>query len=426
MAKKARKAYPLPQIMPEGFKCVTVYIPDTLECYGAFWNSYEYLATAGAWETDEAHTAIDVAALWKTAVAMATALWPDEQGCGMSYELRQNEDNPCLLEQSFDGGETWSLAFDHRLCALQITTPPPYPDSDTAQADAATALVRNMFEEIVNLADEMCGGTRQEYINAATNYLRGYDGTFANPAALGGVFDEVCAMSEPERELAKQDCTYAGKKDDAEECYDPVGGALGIACWQETIGNWLNETVDALGNWLNIMAASLSPQGIQNLSAGGAGGGAGFSGDCLWTHIWNDDNGWSGWSGETNQGGAAPSGTLSGIGWHPVEQHYDDGDLNRLNIGIDVPSGAYTITNIDYIIDMPDVLRQCYIVTNDGSGDFVRENTINDPGTDVHVGCIIGESALEHVRVGADNATTGDDCVIKQISMQGTGIDPFS
>jgi hypothetical protein len=36
-------------------------------------------------------------------------------GCAL-FRLRQNPDASCLLDQSFDGGETWSLAFDYSLC----------------------------------------------------------------------------------------------------------------------------------------------------------------------------------------------------------------------------------------------------------------------------------------------------------------------
>lgn len=34
----------------------------------------------------------------------------------MSFELRQNPTNMCLIEQSFDGGQTWSTAFDLSAC----------------------------------------------------------------------------------------------------------------------------------------------------------------------------------------------------------------------------------------------------------------------------------------------------------------------
>ena len=32
------------------------------------------------------------------------------------FRLRQNPDDPCLLEQSFDAGETWVEAFNYKLC----------------------------------------------------------------------------------------------------------------------------------------------------------------------------------------------------------------------------------------------------------------------------------------------------------------------
>lgn len=34
----------------------------------------------------------------------------------MPFQLRQNEDNPCLLEQTLDGGAVWLTAFDYALC----------------------------------------------------------------------------------------------------------------------------------------------------------------------------------------------------------------------------------------------------------------------------------------------------------------------
>lgn len=39
-----------------------------------------------------------------------------EEGAVMTYQLRQNPDNACQLQQSDDGGDTWTLAFDYSLC----------------------------------------------------------------------------------------------------------------------------------------------------------------------------------------------------------------------------------------------------------------------------------------------------------------------
>lgn len=41
------------------------------------------------------------------------------------YELRQNPSEPCQLEQSVDGGLTWTLAFDYRLCLFDEMLNPP-------------------------------------------------------------------------------------------------------------------------------------------------------------------------------------------------------------------------------------------------------------------------------------------------------------
>lgn len=39
------------------------------------------------------------------------------------FQLRQNEDNTCHLEQSLDGGKTWALAFDYSLCKPKAQSP---------------------------------------------------------------------------------------------------------------------------------------------------------------------------------------------------------------------------------------------------------------------------------------------------------------
>lgn len=44
---------------------------------------------------------------------LITGINPCEES---NFVLRQNPDDPCLLEQSLDGGVNWSLAFDYSLC----------------------------------------------------------------------------------------------------------------------------------------------------------------------------------------------------------------------------------------------------------------------------------------------------------------------
>lgn len=57
------------------------------------------------------------------------------------FRLQQNPDVPCLLEQSFDGGETWSLAFDYSLCRTS--------DTITIQNTWNTAFTWNIDNDII-------------------------------------------------------------------------------------------------------------------------------------------------------------------------------------------------------------------------------------------------------------------------------------
>ena len=66
-----------------------------------------------------------------------------QTGLCMTYELRQNEENPCLLEQSVDGGETWTTAFNYSLCSPQQTI-------DMQEAE-------NLYEEFAQLIDDYDG-----------------------------------------------------------------------------------------------------------------------------------------------------------------------------------------------------------------------------------------------------------------------------
>lgn len=214
--------------------------------------------------------------------------------------LRQNPDNACQLQQSQDGGDTWSLAFDYSLCANNITVPAPYPGSETGASDAAAAAVRNIFEKLVQLVD--CGAGRDAYINAATAYMRTYDAGYANPAALGAIFDAYCADPDAGDDY-KTDCPYDDHKSDIQGCTNSDGLMDWLNCLSDTIINWLNTSSGALMDALNQAAAALSGNGWQRAGGGGAGGGAGFGFGCgLWHQIWDftiDEQGWAGYTGAT-------------------------------------------------------------------------------------------------------------------------------
>lgn len=275
--------YLFPEPMdPETLKCFKVYVPDDVLYLAAFWSSYEYLTTWHAWKRDEAHTALDVAAVWRLAYEQARTEYLEGGGCEtMTFQLRQNPADPCQLQQSLDGGETWSLAFDYTLCSSVITIPSPYPGSETGASDAAAAAVHNTFQALLEMID--CEAmTRAEYIAAATAYMRTFDASYAQPAALGTIYDLFCAMDETTQNLHKEDCIFLSHKTDLQNCASPDGLFDWLDCTSEAINDWLDDTSDALMTALNQAAQALSGNGWQLAAAGGEGGGAGFGDTCDW------------------------------------------------------------------------------------------------------------------------------------------------
>lgn len=278
------KGYSFPDpIDPGEVACFKVYVPKDTLYLAAFWRAYQFFGEWLAWRRDDAHTGKDVAALWRPLIELARSEYEASGGvCSdMAYQLRQNPANPCQLQQSLDGGVTWSLAFDYSLCANVISVPAPYPGSSTGASDAAAAAIKNVFQGLLDMLDCVTM-TREQYITAATAYLRNFDASYANPAALGAIYDEFCALDSSQQDFYKSDCPYLGHKSDLQNCTSPDGLMEWLNCASDAIQNWLNDTSDSLMNALNQAANALSGNGWQNAAAGGDGGGAGFGGACDW------------------------------------------------------------------------------------------------------------------------------------------------
>lgn len=268
--------FPLPdEWEPDGTRCVIVRIPDDAQYLATLTGLLDLLKWSDNFARDDTKTgAAVVCRTWQTALEIQPITWGDCE----QVTLRQNPDNPCQLQQSSDGGDTWTLAFDYSLCADNITVPAPYPGSGTGASDAAAASVRNIFEALTNLVD--CGGTREDYIATATTYLRAFDAGYANPIALGAIYDAFCPLSSGDKTLYKSDCPYGDHKDDLQACADVDGLYDWLNCAAATINSWLNDTSNDLMNALNSAAAALSGNGWQLASQGGGGGGSGFGDTC--------------------------------------------------------------------------------------------------------------------------------------------------
>lgn len=104
---------------PEAFVCLRVYVPAHTIYLAAFWNAYQFFGSPLAWANDEAHTALDVAALWRVAFEMSRTALDNGEGCEV-FDVRQKPGEPCILEKSVDGGETWLPWADLTLCPPTI------------------------------------------------------------------------------------------------------------------------------------------------------------------------------------------------------------------------------------------------------------------------------------------------------------------
>lgn len=121
-----------PPTIPGEFYCRELKIPDDPYLIGAVMGALWPLAYAGNWEQGSgACTPAD------TAAAMLAMLWEAYGGtgnCGGDMDVRQGLLDPCILEKSLDGGETWEPFADLALCAATI--PPPMPTTGSLRVNA--------------------------------------------------------------------------------------------------------------------------------------------------------------------------------------------------------------------------------------------------------------------------------------------------
>jgi hypothetical protein len=100
--------------------CFQVEVPDDPWYLRAWFGTFFELASARSWDDDPDHTALEVARVWleialKLKSGCAPALSVAGTDGGDDYMIRQNPDNPCLLESSVDG-MTWCTWADLSKC----------------------------------------------------------------------------------------------------------------------------------------------------------------------------------------------------------------------------------------------------------------------------------------------------------------------
>lgn len=360
------KGYVIPETVDPGvYKCIKVYVPSDTVYIGAFWRAYEFFTSWLAWARDSDHRGKDAAAVWRTGFDMARALWESGEGCEMEIILRQNPANKCQLQQSHDGGDTWTLAFDYNLCTDRITVP-PYPSGETGASDAAGTAIQNVYIGLLDIADANCAGSRTDYITEATAYMRLFDSSWSNPAALGAIYDEYCALDEEGKELYKDPCRHADHVEDLSACTSPEGVIEYLNCFAEKLGEWLDDASDTLMDNLNKAAAALTGSGWQSAAAGG--GGAGFGVGCGTL-----DDCWS-FAEEEDFGFIADAGKgvwTFGLGWVGEQQENENYQLHMEKTG-GFPAGVIDEISFGYVFTGGGKFITVYvngeIILNDSGG----------------------------------------------------------
>lgn len=123
MPKKARSEkfrFDLPAVInPEEDWCIVVKIPGHTDYLAALMGQLALLTRSENFARDDTLTgAAETAHRWKDALySQPITRFTCE---ALMTDVRQNEDEPCTLEKTFDGGETWEAWADLQLCPPQI------------------------------------------------------------------------------------------------------------------------------------------------------------------------------------------------------------------------------------------------------------------------------------------------------------------
>jgi len=260
--------------------------------------------------------------------------------------LRQNPTNPCQLQQSQDGGDTWTLAYDYSICSQVITVPAPFPDSTTGAEDAAANIVHNLFEKLAELLNANDCGNKEQFILDATAWIRTFEPSFTAPAYLEALYNVWCETAEGERDEYLQDCVYEDHFNDMTECANDEGGLDFLDCWNEMLTNWLNETSSDLMEALNRLASALTGNGYQNMAGyGGAGGGSSFGAACTeWMQEFSFLENMDTWTIYVD-GSGTQCVQQDGLG---ARSNIVSGGSNRLHIYRDLNMIWFTRIEVDY------------------------------------------------------------------------------
>lgn len=105
----------LPEVInPDTTRCFIINVPNERFHVAAFRGALLDLAAGYKWQDDPDHKAKDVALVWRGVI-------DNMEDCGVTdFDVRQNEEEPCKLDKSTDGGETWTQFANLQLCPPRL------------------------------------------------------------------------------------------------------------------------------------------------------------------------------------------------------------------------------------------------------------------------------------------------------------------
>ena len=143
MSKRTSTArYTLPlEVDPPTRVCFQIEVPNDIYHIGAFLGQIYALSRAFSWGNDASHTALDVARVWRDIFdnLKPGCPQPASGSAGVDTEellIRQNPDNPCLLETSINGTD-WCVFADLSKCVPGGSQPgsgTPQPPANGGEA----------------------------------------------------------------------------------------------------------------------------------------------------------------------------------------------------------------------------------------------------------------------------------------------------
>ncbi len=127
---------------PRTFRCVTFLLPDDPEWYSCFWGFLEEMTFAKRWNTNSKSEGFQIAAVWDKVIGKARENFLLRECESFTHAsvgaegaedqmIRQDPDNPCLLQTSIDG-INWCTFADISKCIAG----PGQPGNGTPQPPA--------------------------------------------------------------------------------------------------------------------------------------------------------------------------------------------------------------------------------------------------------------------------------------------------